>query len=213
LPKDASTREALARQIGADGYQLLEWARTADPSLGLRELPALETLRQIWLQQYYRCTVPGLEVLRWRTGDEQPPAAVRIASPDDLEARYSSKRETHGVGYKLHLTETCDPGQPDLITQVMTTLATTQDRVMGLTIQHELADRDLLPGIHVLDSGDVDAALLVTAQTQHQIDVIGPPFGSSSRQRREGAGYDLQAFVIDWEAQQARCPQAHASVH
>ena len=34
-----------------------------------------------------------------------------------------------------------------------------------------------------------------------------------SRQRREGQGYALQAFVIDWEAQQARCLQGHASVH
>jgi transposase len=213
LPKDASKREVLARQIGADGYQLLEWVRTADPSLGLRELPALEALRRIWLQQYYRCTVPGLEALRWRTGDEQPPAALRIASPYDLEARYSSKHETHWVGYKVHLTETCDPGQPDLITQVTTTPATTQDSVMGPVIRQDLADRAVLPGTHLLDSGYVDADLLVTAQTQHQIDVIGPPFGSYSRQRREGAGYDLQAFVIDWEAQQARCPQGHTSVH
>jgi Transposase domain (DUF772) len=167
LPKDASKREALARQVGADGYQLLEWVQTADPSLGLRELPALETLRRIWLQQYYRCTVPGLEALRWRTGDEQPPAAVRIASPYDLEARYSRKRETHWVGYKLHLTETCDADHPDLITQVMTTPATTQDSVMGPAIQPDLADRDLLPGTHLLDSGYVDADLLVTAQTQH----------------------------------------------
>ena len=98
---------------------------------GFWELPALEALRRIWLQQYYRCTVPGLEALRWRTRDEQPPSAVRIASPYDLEARYSSKRDTHWVGYKLHLTETCDPGQPDLITQVITTPATTPDCVMG----------------------------------------------------------------------------------
>jgi transposase len=95
LPKDASQREVLARQIGADGYQLLEWVRAADTALGLQELPALEPLRRIWLQQYDRCTVPGREVLRWRTGDEQPPSAVRIASPYDLEARYSSKRHTH----------------------------------------------------------------------------------------------------------------------
>src|SRR5499426_4745007 len=136
LPKDASKREALARQVGADGYQLLAWVQTADPSLGLGDLPALEALQQIWLQQYYRCTVPGLEALRWRTGDEQPPAAVRITSPYDLEARYRSKRETHWVGYKLHLTETCDPEQPDLITQVITTPATTPDCVMGPPIHH-----------------------------------------------------------------------------
>jgi transposase len=137
LPKDASKREALARQVGADGYQLLAWAQTADTSPGLRDLPALEALRQIWLQQYDRGTVPGLEALRWRTGDEQPPAAVRIPSPYDLEARYCRKRDTHWVGYTLHLTETCDPGQPDLITQVITTPATTPDWVMGPTIEHD----------------------------------------------------------------------------
>jgi Transposase DDE domain len=72
--------------------------------------------------------------------------------------------------------------------------------------------RDLLPGTHLLDGGYVDAELLVTAQTQHQIDVVGPPFGSYSHQRRAGQGYDLSAFVIDWEAQQARCPQGHTSL-
>src|SRR5215475_10351772 len=90
LPKDASKREALARQIGADGFQLLEWVQTADPASSLQALPALEALRRIWLQQYYRITAPGLEALRWRTGAEQPPAAVRLASPYDLEARSRS---------------------------------------------------------------------------------------------------------------------------
>jgi transposase len=213
LPKDTSKREALARQIGGDGYQLLDWVQAADTSPSVRDLPALEALRQIWLQQYYRCTVPGLEALRWRTGDEQPPAAVRITSPYDLEARYCSKRDTHWVGYKVHLTETCDPGQPDLITQIITTPATTPDCVMGPAIIHDLAARDLLPGTHLLDSGYVDADFLVTAQTQHQIDVVGPAFGSYSRQHQTGQGYDLQAFVLDWDAQQARCPQGHTSVH
>jgi len=213
LPTDASRREALARQIGADGYQLLDWGVTAESPSGLRDLPALEALHRIWVQQYSRCMAPGYEALRWRTGDEQPPSAVRIASPDDLEARYSRKRDTHWVGYKVHLTETCDADHPHLIMQGITTPATTPDRVMGPAIQQDLATRNRLPATHVLDSGYVDADLLVTAQTQHQIDVMGPPFGSYSRQRREGRGYDLQAFIIDWEAQQARCPPGHSSIN
>src|SRR5262249_56076842 len=84
-----------------------------------------------------------------RTRDEQPPSAVRIASPYDPEARYSSKRDTPWVGHKLHLTETCDPGQPDLITQVLTTPATTPDCVMGPTIHHDPPQPDLLPGTHL----------------------------------------------------------------
>jgi transposase len=80
---------------------------------------------------------------------------------------------------------------------------------MGPAIQQDLADRDLLPGTHLLDSGYVDADLLVTAQTPHRIDVIGPPFGSYSRQRRAGEGYDLQALVLDWEAWCLAFPPQH----
>jgi transposase len=47
LPKDASKREALARQIGADGYQLLDGVVTAESPPGLRALPALQALRRI----------------------------------------------------------------------------------------------------------------------------------------------------------------------
>jgi transposase len=189
LPKDASKREALARQIGADGYQLLDavWAAPSAPYL--RTLPALEALRQIWVQQYYRCSVPGMAEVRWRTTEEQPPAAVRITSPYELEARYCTKRDTQWVGYKLHLSETCEPEHPDLITQVLTTPSTTPDCTMGPPIVH----------------------FLVTAQ-QHQVDVVGPPFGSYSWQHKIAHGYDLQAFVLDWEAHQARCPQGHTSV-
>ena len=211
LPKETSKREALALRIGADGYQLLDSVFHSERGRALRMLPAVEGLRQMWVQHYYRCTVPGLEALRWRTTDERPPSAVLIQSPYDLEARYCSKRDTHWVGYKLHLTETCDVGQPDLITQVLTTPATTPDGVMGPTIQQDLAQRDLLPGNHLLDSGYVDADLLVTAQRHHQIDVVGPPLGSYSRQHKN-AGYDLQAFVLDWDAQQAHCPQGQTSV-
>jgi transposase len=211
LPKEASKREALARQSGADGYQLLDavWAAPSAPSL--RTLPAVEALRQIWVQQYYRCTAPELVEVRWRTPEEQPPAAGRITSPYELEARDCTKRDTQWVGYKLHLSETCEPEHPDLITQVLTTPATTPDCTMGPPIIQDVAARDLLPGAHLLDSGYVDADFLVTAQ-QPQIDVVGPPFGSYSWQHKIAHGYDLQAFVLDWDAHQAHCPQGHTSV-
>jgi hypothetical protein len=37
----------------------------------------------------------------------------------------------------VHLTGTCDADQADLITQVLTTPATTQDNVMGPAIQQD----------------------------------------------------------------------------
>ena len=77
------------------------------------------------------------------------------------------------VGYKVHLSETCDEDHPHLITQVTTTLATTSDFVMGEPIEQDLADRDLLPGSHLFDSGYVVAELLVSGPRKHQIDVVG----------------------------------------
>ena len=116
------------------------------------------------------------------------------------------------VGYKTHLSETCDVGYPNLITQVLTTLSTIPDCVMGPPIQQDLAERELLPGRHLLDGGYVDAELLVTTQS-HQIDVVGPPFVSNSWQSRAGNGYGLEDFVLDWEVKQARCPQGQLTDH
>jgi transposase len=212
LPKETSKRNALALVIGADGYALMD-ALCHDASVRpLLDLPAVEILRQIWIQHYYRCTEPGMEEIRWRDTADQPPTAQLIQSPYDLDARYGTKRDMNWIGYKVHLSETCDEDRPDLITQVITTLATTSDFVMGEPIEQDLADRDLLPGTHLVDSGYVVADLLVSGPSKHQIDVVGPPLSSSSRQSRENQGYDLHSFVIDWEAQQATCPQGHHSV-
>jgi transposase len=211
LPKATSQREALAVQSGADGYALMDAVFGRDTARHLRHLPALEVLRCIWLQQYYRCTEPGMEEVRWRGQNERPPSALLMQSPYDLDARYCTKRDTEWVGYKTHVSETCDDGSPDLITQVLTTLSTTPDCVMGPAIQQDLAQRDLLPGTHLVDTGYVDAELLVSAQSLHHVDVVGPPLASYSHQSRDG--YGLETFVLDWEAEQARCPQGHLSVN
>jgi transposase len=119
---------------------------------------------------------------------------VRITSPYALEARSCTKRDTQGVGDKLHRSETCEPEHPDLMPQVLTTPATTPDCPMGPPIVQDVAARDLLPGTHRLDSGYVDADFLVTAQ-QPQLDVVGPPFGAYRWQHKIAHGDDLQAFV------------------
>lgn len=212
LPKELSQRQALAEQIGQDGYALLERLFVPDTPAPLRSLPAVDVLRRIWIQQFYCCTIPETETFRWRTSREAAPSTVLIHSPYDSEARYSCKRATTWVGYKVHLSETCDPDRPDLITHVLTTGATTHDSLMGPVIQQNLADRDLLPATHLLDSGYVDSELLVRARTQHQVNVIGPIVGSYSRQRIAGGGYDLHAFLIDWDQEQAYCPQGQTSV-
>jgi transposase len=173
LPNTTAARVALAATIGADGRRLLLAVEAATDRPWLQQVPAVQTLRQVWAEQY--TDPPG--PLRWRTVQERAPSAEVIASPYDPEARYCTKRGVEWVGDKVHLTETCDDGPPHLITQVLTTPATVPDGVMGPTIHQHLATRDLLPRTHLLDGGSVDAELLVTAHTPHQIDVVGPPFG------------------------------------
>jgi Transposase DDE domain len=77
--------------------------------------------------------------------------------------------------------------------------------LVTLNIGAGLTQRELLKLTCLLE-------FLASAQHLHQIEVIGPPFGSYSRQRRAGQGYALDAFILDWPAQQARCPQGHSSV-
>jgi transposase len=144
LPKTEREREHLALQIGQDGLQLLTWVYAPATPVELRQHPAIEILRQVWVQQYYRHD----NVLSWRTTDNMPPTAHSIHSPYDPEARYSQKRQTEWCGYKVHLTETCDEERPRLITHVETTPATTQDEQMTDTIHTALAAKDLLPKEH-----------------------------------------------------------------
>jgi len=104
LPEGQEKRAALALQIGRDGQVLLQAIYAPGALAELRALPEIETLRQIWVQQYL---MDG-EELRWREPQDLPPARVAINSPHDPEARYSHRRSTIWVGYKVHLTEMCD---------------------------------------------------------------------------------------------------------
>jgi transposase len=93
LPESKDERAALATLIGADGWLLLTTIYTADVPPWLRELPAVETLRQVWIQNY---TWTDHGTLRWRITDETPPAGQFINSPYDQDARYSQKRGLTG---------------------------------------------------------------------------------------------------------------------
>jgi transposase len=207
LPKDHKARQALVQAIGQDGFVLLTalQAPTTPPDLGQR--PAIQTLRAVWIQQYY-----GPHDVRWRADADLPPHAHLITSPYDVEARFATKRETSWTGYKVHLSETCDDDAPHLITNVETTPATTNDVCMTATIHTHLAAHDLLPCEHLLDSGYVAADLLVSSQQDHQVDLVGPVLSDNSWQARQSDGLDVSCFTIDWERQSVRCPAGKESV-
>ena len=209
LPKKKAEQESLAKTIGADGYHLLSRIYDASAPAWLREVPAVEILRQVWIQQYYLQE----ERVYWRTAKDSPPSSLTIQSPYDTEARNRTKRALNWTGYGAHLTETCDQDLPNLITDVQTTPATTSDVAMTGTIQSSLAQKDLVPEEHYVDSGYMDADLLVTSYEQHGIALCGPVMPDTSWQARNGAGFDLSCFAIDWEAQRVTCPEGQTSQH
>ncbi len=209
LPKGMQARMQRVEQIGADGRTLLTALYAENAPTWLRQLPAVETLRIVWLQQFYAAT-PDVPMI-WRELSDQPPARQLLHSPYDVQARYGGKRMTNWVGYKVHLTESCEPDQPHLITHVLTTEATTQDYEVAAPIQAELAQKALLPCEHLLDAGYVDAELLVTSQEEYQVTVTGPVLEDHSWQAKEQTGYDLAAFSLNWEAKQAICPHGNLS--
>ncbi len=101
LPKDQQAREALALTIGADGYALLGAAYAPDAPAWLRQVPAVETLRRVWAQNYY---TEGA-ALSWRTEAQGlPPSATFVSSPYDADAHYAKKNTTQWVGYNIHVT-------------------------------------------------------------------------------------------------------------
>ncbi len=209
LPPGKPERYALAAEIGADGVQFLRMVDAAATPAWVREVPAVQVLRQVWSQQFTAPDEAGQ--VRWHTAQELPPAPDLISSPYDPEARYSKKRETEWVGYKVHVTETCDAEQPHLLTNIETTAATTADGTMTATIQDHLAARALAPSEHIVDRSYMSADHLVTSQTDG-IELVGPVGEDQSWQARANEGFGAACFVIDWEAQQATCPQGNVSV-
>jgi transposase len=245
-PASQAKRDELAIAYARDGYALVEAVYDSSSPAWLRELPAVGVLRRVLMQNYARTiTEDGREVIKRREkepdGDGLPPGHTRIASPYDTDARWGVKREEFWLGYKLHITETCDDAPPctcapatalqpaaggagaagchehdkacahlvfpNLITHVATTDATVTDNQMTSVIHDDLAEKNLAPGRHYLDSGYLSAALVVCEAARHGIALIGPLLADTSAQARAGNGYARADFTADYDARTVTCPQ------
>ena len=191
--KSKTKLEQLAQTIGADGHHLLAAIYQVETPTKIKSLFTVEVLRRIWVQQYY--LEDGQS--HWQKKDDQgfPTSGQMIASPDDLDAPYSSKNGASWTGYKLHLTETCDPDEPRLITQVTTTIATVPDSTVTAAIKSDLMARSLSPETHWVDAGYVNTDNLLSSR-QNEIDLLCPARADSSWQARLEGGYDQTQFSI-----------------
>jgi transposase len=240
MPASKTKQDALALGYGRDGFALLGAVYAPGQPVWLRELPAVQVLRQVLVQNYTRTTARnGREVIKRREkadegGDGLPPASIRLTSPYDTDARWAAKRDTFWNGYKIHISETCAtqaddaarpapptaqgpkpdraPRRPNLITNVATTSSTLPDSKALEDIHRSQRHRGLLPDEHYLDSGYASAELITGSLARYGVALITPVLLDTSRQAKAKQGFAACDFTIDWQAQQATCPAGKTNV-
>jgi transposase len=230
-PKSRTKRDELAVARAADGYALVSACYEDSAPPWARDIPAVQVLRTVLVQNFTVTTDDqGREVtIRREHGQETgvPPAHLRIESPYDPGARRGAKDDFTWLGYKLHITETCDgppacgcPGdgarcphdvRPNLITHAATTDATVADVTMTLPIARDLHEKNRAPARQYEDSGYASARNILDAAGLYGITLITPLARDPSRQAREGNGYDRASFTVDYDARTVTCPQGQAT--
>jgi hypothetical protein len=80
---------------------------------------------------------------------------------------------------------------------------------MTTAVHDQMAASAVLPGEHAVDSGFMSADELAAARLRG-ITLLGPLRPGRSAQIRPG-GYAIGSFTVDWDRQQATCPQGAAS--
>jgi len=210
LPQKETERLELGEQIGRDGIHLLTHVYAETTLSELRQLPQVELLRRAWVLQFYQ---DEEDQTRWRRKDNVPPGEQILTSPYDPDARLSTKRGNSWIGYKTHLTETCDEDGPHLITHVETTLATEADSAVIEPIHRALADHNRLPTQHLVDNGYGSGTAFHHSQAEYGVDLFGPARPDVSWQAETEGAFDITWFQIDFKARTVTCPQGHTSTY
>nr|WP_184875981.1 IS1182 family transposase [Sphaerisporangium siamense] len=208
MPKFTAARIELAETIGADGMTLLRAIHDETALAWLRQIPAVETLRRVWVQEF--CTIE--DTVRWRHPRDLPPGRSRLVSPYDDQARTGTKRDSSWDGYKVHITETCEPDAPHLITNVATTPSPGSDFDATALVHEGLSRRGLAPDVHLVDTGYVTTRGVIAAKRDHNVELVGPMMPDASWQTRSKSGYPAHSFAIDWDNRQVTCPSGKTSI-
>ena len=173
LPTSKTKRAELMAAYGSDALVLLRavdhTGDTAAPPW-LAELPAVDVLRRVLVQNYVITTnTAGREVVRAREADTDglPPGRARLSSPYDLDARWAAKGDDLAWnGYKVHLTETCDPPDPTPASQDTASGDTTSGDTTSGDTGGDTGGRDsggqrpnIITGVATTDATVPDAAM------------------------------------------------------
>jgi transposase len=144
--------------------------------------------------------------------DGLPRAAQFVSSPYDGDAHLGKKGPVCWVGDKVHLTETCEDDAPHLITHVATTAGPAAAADVTPRVHRALALQGRLPRVHLVDTGYLDAELLVASRRDCGVERLGPTRRDQRWQARAADGFSLEHFTVDWARRQAVCPEGRRSI-
>jgi transposase len=207
LPTTQAARAALTCTLGYDGWRWLSAVDHAAAPRWRREVPAVALGRRVWIHNDQWDGTP----LQWREVDNLPPMARFLSSPSDAEAHDARKPTTPWVGYQVPLTATGEDDLRHLTTHVATPSGPAADGAATPKIHTALQPRDLLPGTPIVETGFLDADLVVESRDDDDVDLLGPTRLDSHGQAREGAGVDAQHFQIHGDRQHVTCPAGKTS--
>ena len=221
LGKNPTRPRTRISEAGADACRLPGHLAASCPDL-LRG-PRVRALRQILVQNYHWDPAGRL---RWRDDEGDaglPPSAARIVSPYDPAARYSRRGQvTRWAGYLAHVTETCAEDAPNVITDVATMPATSDDRqaLAGIharldhgpgqvrdLLQQVPEDRDLICLLHVHrelggggavvpDPGQQHRGAAAAGGAAHRLPVDPQVAAHAGQRARPGCGPRAQCVVV-----------------
>ena len=180
LPPGQANRDVYAQTVGEDGFAFLDALATSEVPAGVRELARVAALRHAWQRHSERLpeASPGEPAparrVRFKANRDLPRAAEGIASPYDVDARYRHKHGTSWTGSMVHVSETCDPTHPHLLTHVPTTSAAVHAAQLYRGDPSGPVDKDLAPTAPLVDGASLEAEWLRTSQQAHGITLRGP---------------------------------------
>ena len=214
LPREKAAREAYARTVGEDGFHLLDALERPEAPEAARELPSLATLRRTWQRHYDRTEDTGSTTrkrprprVRFKANRDLPRAAEGIESPYDPDARYRHKRDTQWTGYMVHVSETCEPTAPHLLTHVHTTAATVHEAQCTVPISRRWWRKPFLRASTWSMRRISAPSCWSRAKPSTASPCVGPTRPSPGWQAQVEGGYTVDQFEVDWAQQRVRCPQ------
>lgn len=114
--------------------------------------PAQANVLRTILVQHFLVDTKGRFRPRTKRDGRPPSRRIQIESPYDTEACFTRRGDTRWTGYLVHVTETCDDKQVNVITDVATAVSSADSQALP-GIHARLRRLRLLPDRHLVDGG------------------------------------------------------------